>query len=285
MTTDALLTDALDAVRPHVVQPPEVALVLGSGLGSLADDAVEATVVEASDVPHYPQSTVEGHEGRLVFGTLDGTPVVFIQGRVHMYEAYRPQQLTFPIRLVHALGADRLLVTNSAGGINRTFSPGTLMFITSHLNFAFASPLVGGGVPPRAKGPDEPETAVRHRPFYDVAWRRRAEDVALNEGLDTRRGTYAWVLGPSYETKAEIRALERFGADAVGMSTVPEVVQAQHLGMSTLGISTITNPAAGMGDEHLDHDDVLKVGARVRDDLAALVRGIVGDLDAATPSR
>jgi len=283
------LSRAVAAVREQTDQTPEIALVLGSGLGDLADTAENAEVVEATEIPGYPQSTVEGHHGRLVFGTLEGRRVVFVQGRVHLYEAYDVEQVTFPVRLVHALGAERLLVTNSAGGINRTFSLGTLMFITGHLNFAFASPVVGRRAGPR----ERPRTASRqgyggdtasaadasaplHRPYYDAAWTDQAEEVALDLGVETRRGTYVWALGPSYETKAEIRAFERFGGDAVGMSTVPEVIQAQQLGMRVLGISTITNPAAGMGADRLDHEDVLRVGQQVRGDLTRLVRNIVG---------
>ena len=275
------LSRAVAAVREQTDQSPEIALVLGSGLGDLADTAENAEVVEATDIPGYPQSTVEGHHGRLVFGMLEGTRVVFVQGRVHLYEAYDVEQVTFPVRLVHALGAERLLVTNSAGGINRTFSLGTLMFITGHLNFAFASPVVGRRSGPREGPAGDPPGAADaetqlHRPYYDAAWTDRAEEVALDLGVETRRGTYVWALGPSYETKAEIRAFERFGGDAVGMSTVPEVIQAQQLGMRVLGISTITNPAAGMGADRLDHEDVLRVGQQVRGDLTRLVRNTVG---------
>jgi len=270
---DEDLQAAADAVREHVDRPPEVALILGSGLGALAEAASDRTEVEGGDVPGYPASTVEGHHGRLVFGTLEGIRVVFVQGRVHMYEGYSVQKLTMPVRLVHALGADRMVVTNSAGGINRTFRPGTLMFITGHLNMAYASPGVGSGVDPRPLNGTEADT--RHRPYYDMAWTDRAEEVALDLGVEARRGVYAWMLGPSYETKAEVRALERLGADAVGMSTVPEVIQAQMLGMDVVGLSTITNPAAGLAAGALDHDEVLEVGQRVRGDLMELVRGIV----------
>lgn len=267
------LTPALTVLNDRIDHPPDVALILGSGLGDLADTAENATAVEASDLPGYPQSTVAGHHGRLVFGTLEGTRVAFVQGRVHLYEGYRPHQLTFPIRLLNAMGANRMLVTNSAGGINREFAPGTLMFITSHINFAFASPLVGSGHAPRDAGTSG--VPQRHRPYYDTAWTDAAERVAVDLGVGTERGTYIWAQGPSYETKAEIRAFARLGADAVGMSTVPEVIQAQQLGMRVLGLSTITNPAAGMGADLLDHDDVLEVGRQVRDDLATLVKGIV----------
>lgn len=267
------LDDAVAAVQERVDWAPEMALILGSGLGRLAEAANETTAVPTTDIPHYPASTVEGHSGTLVFGTLEGVRVVFVRGRVHLYEGYPVQQIAMPVRLVHALGAERLLVTNSAGGINRTFEPGTLMFITGHLNMAFASPGVGSGVVPARAHVGE--DGASEGPFYDPAWTNRAEQVAIDLGLDARRGTYAWTLGPSYETKAEVRALEHLGADAVGMSTVPEVIQAHQLGMTVLGLSTITNPAAGLAAGGLDHDDVLEVSERVRGDLRKLVRGIV----------
>lgn len=261
------LAPAVEAVREHVDLVPEVALILGSGLGALAEAASDTTVVAADALPGYPASTVEGHEGRLIFGRLEGTSVVFVQGRVHLYEGYPVQTLTFPVRLVHALGAERMVVTNSAGGINRSFQPGTLMFITDHLNMVFASPGVGRG--------RSPQEEADRGPYYDPDWTDRAERVALDLGLDVRRGVYAWTLGPSYETPAEVRALERLGADAVGMSTVPEVIQAQRMDVRVVGLSTITNPAAGLADGELDHDDVLAVGQRVRGELMELVRGVV----------
>ena len=270
--SDAALQEAVAAVRHRVEATPHVALILGSGLGALADDAEDATIVPATDVPGYPPSTVAGHDGQLVFGTLEGTDVVFVQGRVHFYEGYPVQRVTFPVRFVHALGANRLLVTNSAGGINRTFDPGTLMFITDHINWTFASPLAGQATPPRA-GSGEAEAA--QAPYYDPDWTAKAQATARAHGIPTREGVYIWAKGPSYETKAEIRAFAHVGADAVGMSTVPEVIQARQLQMSVLGISTITNPAAGLGAEPLDHDDVLAVGDRVRSRLAQLVRGIL----------
>lgn len=269
------LDAAVAAIREHVGRSPDLALILGSGLGRLAEVASETTVVPTAQVPGYPESTVEGHHGRLVFGALEGTQVVFVQGRVHLYEGYPVQQVAMPVRLVHALGADRLLVTNSAGGVNRTFRPGTLMFITSHLNFVFAAPGVGSGAHPIRSMDPHSVWGRGERPFYDPAWTNRAEQEALDLGLDVRRGTYAWMLGPSYETKAEIRALEYLGADAAGMSTVPEVLQAHQLGMDVLGLSTITNMAAGLAPGALDHDDVLDVSERMRDDLMELVRGIV----------
>jgi len=268
------LRPAVAAVRERTDLAPRVALILGSGLGDLADAAADTVAVEGPDIPGYPASTVSGHEGRLVFGRLEGTPVVFVQGRVHLYEGYPVQRLTMPVRLVHALGAERMVVTNSAGGINRTFHPGTLMFITGHLNLAYANPGVGAA---------QEALAVADRPYYDRAWTDRAEAAAQRLDVDVRRGVYAWTMGPSYETKAEVRMLDRLGADAVGMSTVPEVLQARQLGMRVLGLSTITNPAAGLADGTLDHDEVLEVGQQVRGPLTKLVRAIVRGADKEAP--
>lgn len=262
------IDDALAYIRKHVSARPEVGLILGSGLGDLADSAEGAQVIETVDVPDYPRSTVEGHSGRLVFGTLEGHDVVFLQGRVHRYEGHDTRLTTFPIRLLHALGVERLIVTNAAGGINPAYGPGTLMFITDHINFAFQNPLVG---PNKDGGPRFPDMSEP----YDLGWVDRAEDAALGEGIATRRGVYVWTLGPSYETPAEVRALARMGADAVGMSTVPEVIQAKYLGMEVLGISTITNPAAGLAEGTLNHEEVLDVGRQVRGDLERLVRLIL----------
>lgn len=266
-----VLTDvqpAVDLIRETERRRPELGLILGSGLGALADAAEEAVAFETSALPGYPPSTVEGHRGRIVFGRLEGREVVFLQGRVHSYEGHAPRAVTFPIRLLYALGVRRLLVTNAAGGIHRRFAPGTLMFITDHINFAFRNPLVGPNVD---GGPRFPDMSAP----YDPAWIDRAEEEALKAGIRTERGVYVWTFGPSYETPAEVRAVERMGADAVGMSTVPEVVQATYLGMRVLGISTITNPAAGLSPEPLNHEEVLEVGRQVRDRLERLVRAVI----------
>ena len=261
---------AVEAVRARTSMVPEVALVLGSGLGAMARSVEDAVAITASDVPGYPLSTVEGHDGRLVFGRLAGRDVVFVQGRLHLYEGLDVRDVTFPIRLAHALGARRLLVTNAAGGINPRFRPGTLMFIEDHVNLAFAHPLAG---PIEAELPRFVDLSAP----YDPAWLEAAEAVALRSGTATERGTYLWTSGPSYETKAEIRFFARLGADAVGMSTVPEVIQARQLGMKVLGLSTITNPAAGLGAEPLAHEDVLAVGVQIRESLERLLRGIVAE--------
>lgn len=273
------LTEAVQAVRARTNLAPEMVLILGSGLGDLAHEADTDAVVPAANIPNYPQSTVAGHDGQLVFGTLEGTRVVFVQGRVHAYEGYPTPRLTFPLRLCHALGAQRLLVTNSAGGINRTFGPGQLMFITDHINMAFADPGQAQMPDPRhaAARPQSDASAqpMMHTHYYDLAWTDAAQRVGIEAGVGTVRGAYAWTRGPSYETRAEVRMLSRLGADAVGMSTVPEVLQAHALGMNVLGISTITNFAAGLGHEVLEHEDVLQVGKQVRGDLRMLVRAIV----------
>jgi purine-nucleoside phosphorylase len=240
-------------------------------MGDLADSAENSITVATSDIPGYPRSTVEGHRGRLVFGTLEGVPLVFVQGRAHLYEGHSVHSVAFPIRCLHALGADRLLVTNAAGGINPHFRPGTLMFISDHISFVGASPLAAA----------DPPFDPRHRfvrALYDAEWTDAAEDIALRQGIGTARGVYLWARGPSYESSAEVAAFRRLGADAVGMSTVPEVVAAAPLGMRVLGISTITNPAAGLSKEPLDHDDVLAVGRQVRTNLETLIRAIVKDL-------
>ena len=262
------LAPALAALRARTDLVPEVALVLGSGLGALADAAEDAVVVPTGEVPGYPRSTVAGHAGRLVFGRLDGRPVLFVQGRAHLYEGHAVRAVTFPVRLAHALGARRLLLTNAAGGIHPLLAPGTLMRIEDHLNLAFASPLAG---PVDAGAPRFPYLSAPYSP----AWGAAADAAALALGIPLRVGTYAWVSGPSYETKAEIVLLARLGADAVGMSTVPETLQAVALGMEVLGLSTITNRAAGLGHETLAHEDVLDVGRRVRADLERLVRAVV----------
>ncbi|MDT0630997.1 purine-nucleoside phosphorylase [Rubrivirga sp. S365] len=262
--------EAVAAIRARTDLRPDIVLVLGSGLGALADEVEDAVVISTADVPHYPQSTVEGHAGQLVLGHLAGRPVLVVQGRVHLYEGHAPRDLGFPVRLAHALGAGGLLLTNAAGGINPAFGPGTLMLISDHLNLAFASPLGGAVARGETRFPDLSDP-------YSEAWREQARALALRERVAFREGVYVWVSGPSYETPAEIRFYAGAGADAVGMSTVPEAVQAAALGLPVLGISTITNPAAGLQDAPLNHEEVLEVGRQVRDRLATWVRAIVAE--------
>lgn len=275
MTHDSVAIRAASSLRDRIATAPEVALVLGSGLGDLADAAEDARSVPTGSIEGYPSSSVAGHRGRLVFGRLEGVPVAIVQGRAHLYEGHSLADVTYPIRLAHALGCRRVVLTNAAGGINAAFGPGTLMFITDHINFARAHLKMEAD----GRMPQRRHARVRlSRGPYGNAWLERAERAALRLGVPTRRGTYVWVRGPSYETKAEIRALRLLGGDAVGMSTVPEALQAQALEMDVLGVSTITNPAAGLVDGVLSHEDVLAAGRRVRSDLERLICGILRDL-------
>lgn len=266
------LAAAVAAVRARTDAVPALALILGSGLGGLADAAEDAVVIPTAEIPGYPRATVEGHAGRLVFGRLGGRDVLLVQGRPHLYEGHAPRTLGFPVRLAHALGARRLLLTNAAGSLHPDWPPGTLMLLSDHIALAWASPLAGPVEAGEARFPDLSAP-------YDPAWIALAERVAVNINLIVRRGVYVWTAGPSYETPAEIAFFQRIGGDAVGMSTVPEAIQAAALGMKVLGISTITNLAAGLNAAPLTHEDVLEAGRRVQDDLTAWVR----DLVAATP--
>jgi len=259
-----------EALSSRMNEPPILGLVLGSGLSHLADVLEDATVIPAADIPGYPGSTVEGHHGQLVAGYLQDVPVVFVQGRLHVYEGHSVEKATYPIRLLSGLGVQRLVITNAAGGIHPDNVPGTLMWITDHIAFAFRQ------VPTSTTTSGRPTDADRHP--YDLSWTKRAQKLADSMDIPTRSGTYLWTLGPSYETKAEIRMFATMGADAVGMSTVPEVIVARGLGMRVIGISTITNFAAGLGQETLDHQEVLEVGRQVRNDLQRLIVAIVEDL-------
>ena len=265
------LGPALDVLAKAGAPKPRIALILGSGLGALAETIPNPLVVPTTELPGYPQSTVQGHAGRLVFGTLAGQSVLFIQGRAHAYEGHEARTLGFPVRLAHALGAERLLVTNAAGSLRPDWKPGTVMLIEDHINMAFRSVLAG------TPAENEERFTDLSRP-YDRAWSSQVLALARNIGLTLRRGTYLWTLGPNYETPAEIQFYKGIGADAVGMSTVPEVIQARALGMKVVGLSTLTNLAAGLSPTALNHDEVLAVGATLRDTLSTLITRIVGAL-------
>ncbi len=238
---------------------PKVGLILGSGLGSFADSLADRVSVPYSDLPHFPVSSVPGHAGRLVVGRIGTEPVVVMQGRVHFYEGYTPAQVAFPARVLCALGIRSLVVTNAAGAINLAYRPGDLMAITDHVNLSGWNALVGPN--DDRLGPRFPD--MSHA--YDLALTAQLFEAGKRAGVDLKRGVYAILSGPSYETPAEIRALRTLGADAVGMSTVPEVVAAAHMGVKVAGVSCLTNLAAGIGSKPLSHEEVSETANRVRD--------------------
>lgn len=268
---ESRLAEAAACVRKKTDSAATIALVLGSGLGAVADRLENQTRIASRDIPHYPISSVVGHAGEVVFGTLAGRDVVVISGRVHAYEGHAIRRVTFPIRLVHRLGARSIVITNAAGAISPDLEPGDVMLIDDHINFAFANPLVGPVDEGVVRFPDMSAP-------YDRQWLERAEHIAIDLGIRVRRGVYLWTLGPCYETKAEIRALRRLGADVVGMSTVPEVIQARALDMKVLGLSTITNLAAGLSGRPLSHDEVIEAGREVRERLVGFIAAIVRDV-------
>jgi len=248
---------------------PEVALVLGSGLGGLAEGIEDSVTIEYSSIPNFPVSTVPGHAGRIVCGSLGPKTVIVFQGRFHYYEGYSMDEVVFPVRVLTLLGIEQLILTNAAGGINPLFRAGDLMCITDHIKLTGVSPLRGANID--ALGPRFNDMSDA----YTATLRRIAEDAAVATEIDLRHGVYAYMTGPSFETPAEIRMLRSLGADAVGMSTVPEVIVAAHAGLQVLAISTITNLAAGILDQPLSHEEVMAAGAMVRDKLLALIKGIV----------
>ncbi|GGE54401.1 purine-nucleoside phosphorylase [Priestia taiwanensis] len=251
---------------------PEIGLILGSGLGVLVEEIENQVCIPYNEIPEFPVSTVEGHAGQLVFGTIKGVPVVAMQGRFHFYEGYDMNKVTFPVRVMKELGVEKIVVTNAAGGVQTDFVPGDLMLITDHINFMGTNPLIG---------PNDNTMGVRF-PDMSEAYSKRlgevAKGVATKLGLDLKEGVYFGVTGPSYETPAEIRMIRTVGGDAVGMSTVPEVIVARHAGMEVLGISCITNMAAGILDQPLNHEEVIETTEKVKANFLALVKEIVSEM-------
>jgi len=261
---------AADVKRRAKGGAPDVAIVLGSGLGEFAGRLGDAVSMPYTDLPHWPASKVIGHEGRLVIGTLAGRRVAALAGRAHYYEGHQLQAVAFATRVMGRLGVKVLILTNAAGGINANLTPGTLMVMDDHINLLGSNPLVG---------PNEDQFGVRFPDMSEVYSKRLraiADDVAREQRLAIGHGVYVAVHGPSYETPAEIRFLRTIGADAVGMSTVPEAIAARHMGVEVLGISCITNAAAGVLPQPLNHDEVMEVAKQVRGAFAALIEGIIG---------
>jgi len=261
--------EASEAVSNRTKHRPKLALVLGSGLGAFARELSSAQAIPYNEIPHFPPSTVAGHAGRMVIGTFAGTTLLVMSGRVHAYEGYSAREVAFPVRVLGSLGISTLVVTNAAGAVNKAFKPGDLMIISDHLNLTAKNPLVG---------PDEPELGPRFPDMteaYSPKLKKICEDAAYRIGLNMRKGVYAGLLGPSYETPAEIRMLRTLGADAVGMSTVLEVIAANQMNIKVLGISCMTNMAAGILPTKLDHREVMETGERVRDVILELLREVV----------
>lgn len=249
---------------------PGIAIVLGSGLGHLAERVRDAIRIPYAEIPGFHQPTVEGHRGELVVGSLAGRMVVVQSGRFHMYEGHSADEAALPVRVFASLGARALVVTNAAGGINRGFAPGTVMLIRDHINLTGRTPLEGPALPGEVRFPDMSAA-------YDAKLRTAAREVALKEGLDVAEGVYAGLVGPSYETPAEVDYLEKIGADAVGMSTVMEVIAARARNLKVFGVSTVTNLAAGRVVGTLSHQEVMDVAAHVGDKVATLVEGVVAE--------
>jgi purine-nucleoside phosphorylase len=269
MTLQEKIFAAAEFLRSRIPFAPEVGLVLGSGLGDFADTLEDAVRVPFADIPDFPQPTVEGHTGAFVFGKKQGKPVVALQGRLHYYEGFTQQELTLPIRVLAALGIRALILTNAAGGVNLNFRPGDLMLISDHINFSGNSPLIGPNL--EAFGPRFPDASD----LYSKVLRGRIQEEAEKNGICLREGVYAMYCGPNYETPAEIRMFRTLGADAVGMSTVPEALVAGHCGIPVVGISCITNMAAGVLPQKLSHQEVMETAAIVHDTFQKLLDVII----------
>ena len=252
---------------------PRVAVVLGSGLGGFAGELADRTEIHYSEIPGWPCSTAVGHAGKLVIGTLGGLPVAVMSGRVHLYEGYTPAQVTFGVRVLGALGVRAMVFTNAAGGINLAFGRGALVLISDHINLQGSNPLVGPN--DERLGPRFPDMSEA----YSKRYRDIAREAAAEMGVGLEEGVYAGLLGPNYETPAEIRYLRAIGADMVGMSTVPEVIVANHMGVRVLGISCVTNMAAGILPQKINHEEVLETGAMVRDTLIRLLKKVLPRLE------
>ena len=263
------LGEAVTLIESRSGLRPRIGLVLGSGLGSFARSLDESVAIPYGEIPHFPRSTVVGHQGELVLGLCRGVPVAVMAGRAHFYEGYSMDQVVFPVRVLGRLGIQILVLTNAAGSINSTFQPGELMLLEDHINLMGTNPMIG---------PNEDRLGERFFDMtepYDRSLRAIAEQTCAEAGIPLRKGIYIAFSGPSYETPAEIRMARVMGADAVGMSTVPEVIAARHMGIRCLGISCITNMAAGVLDRKLDHREVLEVGEAVRATLITVLGRII----------
>lgn len=262
------ITEAAAYIKEQGIDLVDVGLILGSGLGELGEEVEQPIAIPYGNIPHFPVSTVVGHAGQLVYGTLGGQKVLAMQGRFHYYEGYSLEEVTFPVRVMKELGIHSVVVTNAAGGVNTTFEPGDLMMITDQINFTGVNPL---------HGPNDENMGPRFADMshaYDAEYQEMVRTVAQENGIALKEGVYMGFSGPTYETPAEIKMARTFGADAVGMSTVPEVIVANHGGLRVIGVSCITNLAAGM-QANLNHEDVVETTTRVKETFKSFVKAIL----------
>jgi purine-nucleoside phosphorylase len=265
----AKIQNAAQFLKEKYEKKPKIGLILGSGLGVLADEIEQPVKIAYNDIPDFPVSTVEGHAGQLVFGRIQDIEVVAMQGRFHFYEGYSFEKVTFPVRVMKELGVEILIVTNAAGGVNESFTPGDLMIITDHINNMGTNPLIG---------PNDSRLGVRFPDMseaYNKELRTLAKQVSEQLNISTQEGVYVGNTGPTYETPAEVRLIRTLGGDAVGMSTVPEVIVARHAGMKVMGISCISNMAAGILDQPLNHEEVIETTERVKANFLDFVKELI----------
>lgn len=267
------MKDALTYLSAHMRSKPRVAVVLGSGLGAFAETLEERQEIHYPQIPGWPESTAIGHAGKLVFGRIGNSPAVVMSGRAHLYEGHSMEKVVYGVRALGRLGVKAFIFTNAAGGINLSYSQGALVLVSDHINLQGTNPLTGPN--DETLGPRFPDMTDA----YDAEFRRRAQAIGENLGIELREGVYAGLLGPSYETPAEIRYLRAIGADLVGMSTVPEVIAARHMGLRCMAISCVTNMAAGVLNQKLDHAEVLEVGRQTRGTMVRLLEALVPALE------
>lgn len=269
MHKTADIMEAKDFVAGKTDHKPEIGIILGSGLGSLADELEDAVVIPYTDIPHFTKSSAVGHANELVIGTMNGKTIVAMKGRYHYYEGYSLDEVTFPVRVMQALGIDKLIITNACGAVNTDFNPGELMLITDHINLVGTNPLIG---------PNNDDLGTRFpdvSEVYNKDLRNIAKKVAEENDITLREGVYGWWSGPIYETPAEIRMIRTLGCDAIGMSTVPEATVAIHGGLKVLGVSCLTNMACGILDQPLSHDEVIEVAAQSRSTFVHLIKNVI----------
>ena len=265
--------EAAKFILARIATRPRIAVVLGSGLGAFADELRDPATIRYEEIPHFPKSTAIGHVGHLVIGSVEEVPLAVMRGRVHLYEGYSARQVAFPIRVLARMGIRAIVVTNAAGGINADYGKGALVVLRDHINLQGQNPLIG---------PNDDRLGLRHPDMtdaYNAQFRRLALDEAQRIGGEVYEGVYAAVAGPSFETPSEIRFLRAIGADLVGMSTVPEVIAARHMGVEVLAISCVTNMAAGMTGEKITAEEVLETGERVREKFLALIKAVLPKID------